>query len=615
VRAFRSVGAGREDEAPIVHRLLSKDSQRNHFPNVDGRRFASSSESIGRLEKVIAERPWIAEPHRQHSQEEALVSTSPTQRTGLAELRRTSDEEWRKTRDVHGERVGGGKRERVHSQDEDQVPVAGNERQDKGPSRLSLGQTHRIYALAGEIDRGNPMSDADLDHYFSQQLRTFVGEQVVCRRQQWCPPICGRGPEWISHWLATYGASRDGVALHAIRVAVMQQTYNLTKVLEATAPNAEDPFSPQNPLNPATASRIVSMRQPSRQQQAAQFPPCEPEVIVADCVDVARHLIDNELNPLLLNMASATSPGGGFLKGDGAQEENLHRRSNYYLATNSLEPHRQSVVRYPLPDDGGIYSPSITFFRGTEQLGYPICEPVSIACIAVAALRHPNILHRNGELVFASDSDRALMKQKVRLMFRAAAENGHDALVLGAFGCGAFKCPADAVARLMGEVNQEYRSVFRRVVIAIYDDHNSFNAVNVNGLVLPFCRALGTDPKYLTLNGPCALGGMCNVPGCSRTHPVQCKFGSECRETAPTHRRDFSHHTPNKVLAPARHPEDRTERFQTEPSATALPSSPHRLHPTALPTQQASSGAGSVGASFGGSRRANSQARFDRRPF
>ncbi|CAF1539704.1 unnamed protein product, partial [Rotaria sordida] len=29
-------------------------------------------------------------------------------------------------------------------------------------------------------------------------------------------------------------------------------------------------------------------------------------------------------------MASATRPGGGYRKGDGAQEENLFRRSDYY---------------------------------------------------------------------------------------------------------------------------------------------------------------------------------------------------------------------------------------------------------------------------------------------
>ncbi|CAF5160363.1 unnamed protein product, partial [Rotaria sp. Silwood1] len=34
-------------------------------------------------------------------------------------------------------------------------------------------------------------------------------------------------------------------------------------------------------------------------------------------------------------MANATNPGGGYRKGDGAQEENLFRRSDYYQSLDS----------------------------------------------------------------------------------------------------------------------------------------------------------------------------------------------------------------------------------------------------------------------------------------
>lgn len=45
---------------------------------------------------------------------------------------------------------------------------------------------------------------------------------------------------------------------------------------------------------------------------------------------------DCEGKILVLNMASATRPGGGYLKGDTAQEESLMRRSNYFMGNQSV---------------------------------------------------------------------------------------------------------------------------------------------------------------------------------------------------------------------------------------------------------------------------------------
>jgi len=59
-------------------------------------------------------------------------------------------------------------------------------------------------------------------------------------------------------------------------------------------------------------------------------------------------------------MASASHPGGGYRKGAGAQEENLHRRTNLFQC---LEDPYQLVNRswsYPLPQFGSS-SPSLHF--------------------------------------------------------------------------------------------------------------------------------------------------------------------------------------------------------------------------------------------------------------
>ena len=48
---------------------------------------------------------------------------------------------------------------------------------------------------------------------------------------------------------------------------------------------------------------------------------------------------------------------------------------------------------------------------------------------------------------YAGPYDDALTRQKVRSILWAAASHGHDAVVLGAFGCGAFhNPPAEIVA-------------------------------------------------------------------------------------------------------------------------------------------------------------------------
>lgn len=62
-----------------------------------------------------------------------------------------------------------------------------------------------------------------------------------------------------------------------------------------------------------------------------------------------------------------------------------------------------------------------------------------------------------------------LFKSRIKNIFEAAVDNGAEVLVLGAFGCGAFKNPPEIVAKAFHEVIEEnaYHTKFKRIVFAI----------------------------------------------------------------------------------------------------------------------------------------------------
>jgi uncharacterized protein (TIGR02452 family) len=218
-------------------------------------------------------------------------------------------------------------------------------------------------------------------------------------------------------------------------------------------------------------------------------------VINADCLETSQVLCNSGLNPCMLNLANRQNPGGGVLRGAGAQEENIFRRTNLFMSLYQYAPYASEygIVKheksYPLDrNTGGIYSSNITVFRGSEQNGYCLlAHPFKISVVTVPALNRPELVMRNNEC-YIVDSLLEPVKQKMRTILRIAGKYHHDSLVLGAFGCGAFANPPNHIAKLFKDVfaETEFKNKFKTVVFAIYEDHNSGKGHNPNGNVLPF---------------------------------------------------------------------------------------------------------------------------------
>ena len=218
-------------------------------------------------------------------------------------------------------------------------------------------------------------------------------------------------------------------------------------------------------------------------------------VINSDCLEAAQLLLNSGFNPCVLNMANRQNPGGGVLKGAGAQEENIFRRTNLFMSLYQFIQYandygiERNKNSYPLNrDTGGVYSGKITVFRASEKNGYRLLNsPFKLSFVSVPAINRPELVKKDNQYYIVEPLIEPT-KEKIRSILRIAGKYEHDCLVLSAFGCGAFGNPPTHVAKLFKKVfsEDEFLGVFRIVTFAIFEDHNSGNEHNPNGNVLPF---------------------------------------------------------------------------------------------------------------------------------
>jgi uncharacterized protein (TIGR02452 family) len=110
-----------------------------------------------------------------------------------------------------------------------------------------------------------------------------------------------------------------------------------------------------------------------------------------------------------------------------------------------------------------IYSPAVPVIR--DDNGNLLEEPVYSAFITAPAVNAGVVLQRDpsrgGEI-------RGTMAERLSRVLALAAMKGHEALVLGAWGCGVFRNDPDEIARLFRDaLVGPFRGVFARVSFGI----------------------------------------------------------------------------------------------------------------------------------------------------
>ncbi|CAG5156802.1 uncharacterized protein ALTATR162_LOCUS4595 [Alternaria atra] len=171
----------------------------------------------------------------------------------------------------------------------------------------------------------------------------------------------------------------------------------------------------------------------------------------------------------VLNLASDEEPGGGWRYTlSRTQEEALCYSSTLYA---TLKPEW-----YPWPNTGagsvaGVMSPNVVVFRDTLDNGLaelPEDQRHVVAVMTVAAPRLPAV--KEGGEGFAREEDLEDLREKILLVLRMAAGEGVTRLVLGAMGCGAYRCPPRVVAQEMKMAleREEFAGWFGNVAFAVY---------------------------------------------------------------------------------------------------------------------------------------------------
>lgn len=177
----------------------------------------------------------------------------------------------------------------------------------------------------------------------------------------------------------------------------------------------------------------------------------------------------------VMNFANAFHAGGGVTKGSSAQEESLCRTSTLYpllyrrtLRDTFYQHHHD--LNTPKASDSLIYTEGVVICKTDEDLPIRMLEKdwVKVDVLTIAA---PDLRNRSGKYApLVGDGtnmqDAELfgyhVKRAIHMLTCAAAKNA-DVLVLGAFGCGAFRNNPEIVARAYKTALQVFPKVFRQI--------------------------------------------------------------------------------------------------------------------------------------------------------
>jgi uncharacterized protein (TIGR02452 family) len=199
-------------------------------------------------------------------------------------------------------------------------------------------------------------------------------------------------------------------------------------------------------------------------------PAARVDVTAETTAAAGRRLVEAEgrRGVVALNFASARHPGGGFLNGARAQEEDLARCSALYACLRAQPAYYEANREHgsALYTDHIIYSPAVPFFRNEANL--LLERPFAVSIVTAPAPNAGEVLRRDPA---AGAVVRATLHARAGKVLAVAADRGDRCLVLGAWGCGVFRNEPRLVAEVFASWlrAERFDGAFDDVVFAVYD--------------------------------------------------------------------------------------------------------------------------------------------------
>lgn len=175
----------------------------------------------------------------------------------------------------------------------------------------------------------------------------------------------------------------------------------------------------------------------------------------------------------VLNFASYTTPGGGFLTGARAQEESLCHHSILYPIIGSTRfeefyTFNRDNRNNSLYTDRAIYTPDVIFMINHKEYKAGV-----ITCAS------PNTCHRNDPYFLKINSES--LESRINFIYKIANKERPNILILGAFGCGVFGQNPKEVATIFKKLQNK-----TEVPIIVFAVPKKFSVANYN----TFCEVL-----------------------------------------------------------------------------------------------------------------------------